>query len=149
MNRKHLALLFILLTILKEYTNNQFDNNNYKLCKDISNNRITLMGEKFNCANLDTEDNNEYTHLKIVHLFFYNKDSDSDSNFNFILYKNKNTQDEVYHHMFNEIINSDNGSIYSISRFLTEKFGEVFTDDFISKLQSTFGFEVKNNNKNF
>ena len=86
----------------------------------------------------------EYIHLKKVHLFFYNKDSDN--NYNFILYKN--TEEEVYHHMFNEIINSDNGSIYSISRFLIKTFGNLFTDDFISKFQSNADFEVKNENKN-
>ena len=149
MNRKYLSLLLILLALLTEYANNQistdapigqFDNNNYKLCKDICYNRFTLTGENLCWENYD----DEYIYLKTVHLFFYNKGSGS--NFNFILYKN--LQDEVYHHMFNEIINSDNGSIYSISRFLTKKFGVLFTDDFISKLQSNSDFELKNENQN-
>ena len=86
----------------------------------------------------------EYTHLKTVHLFFYFKDSEN--NYNYILYKN--SQEEAYHHMFNQIENYDNGSIYSISRFLTKTFGKLFTDDSISKLQSKEDFEIKNEYEN-
>ena len=86
----------------------------------------------------------EYTHLKAVHLFFYFKDSDN--NYNYILYKN--SQEEAYHHMLNQITNYDNGSVYSISRFLTKTFGKLFTDDFISKLQSKEEFEIKNEYEN-
>ena len=85
----------------------------------------------------------EYVHLKTVHLFFYSKDSTN--NFSFILYKDK--KEELYHHMFNQITNSDNGSIYSISRFLTNNFGNIFTDDFISKLQSNEEIEIKKENR--
>ena len=85
----------------------------------------------------------EYIHLKTVHLFFYFKDSTN--NFNFILYKDK--KEELYHHMLNQITNSDNGSIYSISRFLTNNFGNIFTDDFISKLQSKEEIEIKKENR--
>ena len=86
----------------------------------------------------------EYIHLKKVHLFFYSKDSSN--NYNYLLYKN--VKEDLFQHMFNEITNYDNGSIYSISRFLTKNFSNVLTDDFISKLQSNVEFEVKNENKN-
>ena len=85
----------------------------------------------------------EYIHLKTVHLFFYSKDTNN--NFNFILYKDK--KEELYHHMFNQITNFDNGSIYSISRFLTNNFSNIFTDDFISKLQSNEEIEIKKENR--
>ena len=85
----------------------------------------------------------EYVHLKTVHLFFYSKDSTN--NFSFILYKDK--KEELYHHMFNQITNSDNGSIYASSRFLTNNFGNIFTDDFISKLQSNEEIEIKKENR--
>ena len=86
----------------------------------------------------------DFTILKLVHLFFYIKDSNN--NYNFILYKNN--QEEDYTHMYNQIFNFDNGCIYSISRFLTKTFGNIFTDDFISKIQSNKEFEIKNENKN-
>ena len=86
----------------------------------------------------------EYVKLKKVHLFFYSKDSNN--NYNFILYKN--AKEDSYQHIYNEITDYDNGSIYSISRFLTKNFSNVLTDDFISKLQSKEEFEVKNENKN-
>ena len=85
----------------------------------------------------------EYSHLKKVHLFFYSKDS---NNYNYILYKNSN--EEIYHHMFNQITNSDNGSIYSISRFLTKTFGKLFIDDSISKILSKENLEIKNEFEN-
>ena len=50
--------------------------------------------------------------------------------------------------MFNDIKNYDNGSIYSISRFLAKNFSSVLTDEFNSKFQSKEQFEVKNKNKN-
>ena len=86
----------------------------------------------------------DFTILKLVHLFFYVKDSNN--NYNFIVYKNN--QEDSYTHMFNQIFNFDNGCIYSISRFLTKTFGNIFTDDFISKIQSNKEFEIKNENKN-
>jgi len=86
----------------------------------------------------------DFTILKLVHLFFYIKDLNN--NYNFILYKNN--QEDHYTHMFNQIFNFDNGCIYSISRFLTKTFGNIFTDDFISKIQSNKEFEIKNENKN-
>ena len=86
----------------------------------------------------------EYVHLKKVHLFFYSKDSNN--NYNVLLYKN--IKEELYQHPFNDITNYDNGSIYSISRFLTKNFSIILTDDFISKLQSKSDFEIKNENKN-
>ena len=86
----------------------------------------------------------DFTILKLVHLFFYIKDSNN--NYNFILYKNN--QEEDYTHMYNQIFNFDNGCIYSISRFLTKTFGNIFTDDFISKIHSNKEFEIKNQNKN-
>ena len=86
----------------------------------------------------------DFTILKLVHLFFYIKDSNN--NYNFILYKNN--QEDVYTHMYNQIFNFDNGCIYSISRFLTKTFGNIFTDDFISKIQSNKEYEIKNENKN-
>ena len=86
----------------------------------------------------------DFTILKLVHLFFYIKDSNN--NYNFILYKNN--QEEDYTHMYNQIFNFDNGCIYSISRFLTKTFGNIFTDDFISKIESNKEFEIKNENKN-
>ena len=49
--------------------------------------------------------------------------------------------------MFNQITDFDNGSIYSISRFLTKTFGKIFTDEFLSKLQSNADFEIKNEYK--
>ena len=86
----------------------------------------------------------DFTVLKLVHLFFYIKDSNN--NYNFIVYKNN--QEDSYVHMHNQIYNFDNGCIYSISRFLTKTFGNIFTDDFIPKLQSSAEFEIKNENKN-
>ena len=86
----------------------------------------------------------EYIHLKKVHLFFYSKDSSN--YYNYLLYKN--IKEDSFQHMHNDITNYDNGSIYSISRFLTKNFSNVLTDDFISKLQSKEEFEVKNENKN-
>jgi len=86
----------------------------------------------------------EYIHLKKVHLFFYSKDSSN--NYNYLLYKN--IKEDSFKHMHNDITNYDNGSIYSISRFLTKNFSTILTDDFISKLQSKVDFEVKNENKN-
>jgi GMP synthase-like glutamine amidotransferase len=86
----------------------------------------------------------EYIHLKKVHLFFYSKDSSN--NYNYLLYKN--AKYDSFQHMYNDITNYDNGSIYSISRFLTKNFSYILTDDFISKIQSNIEFEVKNENKN-
>ena len=86
----------------------------------------------------------EYIQLKRVHLFFYSKDSNNI--FNFILFKN-NKDEEIFHHMFNEILNYDNGSIYSISRFLALNFAKIFTDDFNSKLKSDTQFTVAKANK--
>jgi GMP synthase-like glutamine amidotransferase len=50
--------------------------------------------------------------------------------------------------MHNDITNYDNGSIYSISRFLTKNFANILTDNSISKIQSKIEFEIKNENKN-
>ena len=86
----------------------------------------------------------EYIHLKKVHLFFYSKDSSN--NYNYLLYKN--AKNDSFQHMYNDITNYDNGSIYSISRFLTKNFSYILTDDFISKIQSKIEFEIKNENKN-
>ena len=86
----------------------------------------------------------EYVQLKKVHLFFYSKYSSNGNNF--LLYKS--TKEDLFHHMYNEITYYDNGSIYSISRFLTKNFSIVLTDEFISKLQKKEQFEVKNENKN-
>ena len=86
----------------------------------------------------------DFTVLKLVHLFFYIKDSND--NYNFIVYKN--SQEDFYTHMYNQIYNYDNGCIYSISRFLTKTFGNIFTDESISKIQSNAEFEIKNENKN-
>jgi hypothetical protein len=86
----------------------------------------------------------EYIHLKKVHLFFYSKDSSN--NYNYLLYKN--AKNDSFQHMYNDITNYDNGSIYSISRFLTKNFSYILTDDFISKIQSNIEFELKNENKN-
>ena len=86
----------------------------------------------------------DYVHLKKAHIFFYSKDSNS--NYNYLLYKN--FKEEIYQHIFNEIHAYDNGSIYSISRFLTKNFASILTDDFIKKLQSNEEFEIKNDNKN-
>ena len=85
----------------------------------------------------------EYVHLKTVHLFFYYKDSKN--NYNFLLYKSN--KEDSYNHIFNQITDCDNGSIYSISRFLTKTFGKIFTDDFIFKLQSNAELEIKNEYK--
>ena len=85
-----------------------------------------------------------YVQLKKVHLFFYSKDSLN--KYNYLLYKN--VKEDLYHHIYNDITYYDNGSIYSISRFLTKNFSIVLTDDFISKLQNKEQFEVKNENKN-
>ena len=87
----------------------------------------------------------EYTTLKKVHLFFYSKDTND--NYNFILYKNTE-KEEQYSHIFNEITQSDNGSIYSISRFLTQNFGHIFTDKFISEFNQRKKPEIKNEYKN-
>ena len=89
--------------------------------------------------------NMEYIHLKTVNLYFYSKDSNN--NYNFILYSN-NKDEKIYHHMFNQILNYDNGSIYSISRFLTQNFGKIFTDDFNAKLLSNTEFAVEKGNPN-
>ena len=90
----------------------------------------------------------EYTILKKVHIFFYSKNTSND--FNFILYKNflqkEKTEDE-YIHIFNIITQSDNGCIYSISRFLTQNFGNIFTDEFIKKLNKKEKIMIKNNFK--
>lgn len=87
----------------------------------------------------------EYIHLKKVHLFFYSKDSIG--NFNFLLFKNE--ENENSHHMFNTIEDKDNGSIYSISRFLTTNFGNLLTDDFISNFQNpNKKIEIQNDYKN-
>ena len=92
----------------------------------------------------------EYTTLKKVHIFFYSKD-DKD-NYNFLLYKNllnlKPEENEQYTHMFNTITQSDNGSIYSISRFLAQNFGNILTDEFISKFNKKEKVEIKNNYQN-
>ena len=49
--------------------------------------------------------------------------------------------------MHNIINQSDNGSIYSISRFLTQNFAHVFTDEFISKLNKKEKPNTENNYK--
>ena len=86
----------------------------------------------------------EYITLKKVHLFLYSKDKQN--NFNFILYsqKKEEKEEQQYTHMFNIINQSDNGSIYSISRFLTLNFSHIFTDEFISKLNKKKKPETKN-----
>ena len=88
----------------------------------------------------------EYMTLKKVHLFLYSKNDKN--NYEFILYaKNDEEKEEKYNHMFNVINQSDNGSIYSISRFLTKNFANVFTDEFISKLNKKEKPETKNDYK--
>ena len=70
------------------------------------------------------------------------------NNYEFILYSKKDEEkEEKYNHMFNVINQSDNGSIYSISRFLTKNFANVFTDEFISKLNKKEKPETKNDYK--
>ena len=84
--------------------------------------------------------------LKKVHLFLYSKNDKN--NYEFILYTKKDEEkEEKYNHMFNVINQSDNGSIYSISRFLTKNFANVFTDEFISKLNKKEKPETKNDYK--
>ena len=85
----------------------------------------------------------EYTTLKKVHLFFYSLDENN--NYNFILYKDSSNNKEEYTHIYNKITLSDNGSIYSLSRFLTQNFGNIFTDEFIQKLKENSNPEIKNN----
>jgi GMP synthase-like glutamine amidotransferase len=85
----------------------------------------------------------EYTTLKKVHLFFYSLDENN--NYNFILYKDSSNNKEEYTHIYNTITLSDNGSIYSLSRFLTQNFGNIFTDEFIQKLKENSNPEIKNN----
>ena len=85
----------------------------------------------------------EYITLKKVHLFLYSKDSQN--NYNYILYQKE--KEDNYNHMFNIINQSDNGSIYSISRFLTQTFSHVFTDEFISKLNKNEKPNTENNYK--
>jgi len=88
----------------------------------------------------------DYMTLKKVHLFLYSKNDKN--NYEFILYaKNDEEKEEKYNHMFNIINQSDNGSIYSISRFLTKNFAHVFTDEFISKLNKKEKPETKNDYK--
>ena len=86
----------------------------------------------------------EYVHLKKAHLFFYS--TDTNGIYNYILYKNN--EEESYHHIFSDITKADNGSVYALSRFLTKNFANIFTDDFVKKLQSKEEFEIKNENKN-
>ena len=86
----------------------------------------------------------EYITLKKVHLFLYSKDSQN--NYNYILYQKE--KEDCYNHMYNIINQSDNGSIYSISRFLTQNFSHVFTDEFISKLNKNEKPNTENNYKN-
>ena len=86
----------------------------------------------------------EYITLKKVHLFLYSKDSQN--NYNYILYQKE--KEDYYNHMFNIINQSDNGSIYSISRFLTQNFSHVFTDEFISKLNKNQKPNTENKFKN-
>ena len=86
----------------------------------------------------------EYITLKKVHLFLYSKDSQN--NYNYILYQKE--KEDNYNHMYNIINQSDNGSIYSISRFLTQNFSHVFTDEFISKLNKNEKPNTENNYKN-
>ena len=92
----------------------------------------------------------EYTTLKKVHIFFYSKDNNN--NYNFLLYKNisnqKKEETEQYTHMFNTITQSDNGSIYSISRLLAKNFGNILTDEFITKFNKKEKVEIKNNYQN-
>ena len=83
----------------------------------------------------------EYITLKRVHLFLYSKDSQN--NYNYILYKKE--KEDHYRHMHNIINQSDNGSIYSISRFLTQNFAHVFIDEFISKLNKKEKPNTENN----
>ena len=85
----------------------------------------------------------EYTTLKKVHLFFYSLDENM--NYNFILYKDSSNNKEEYTHIYNTITLSDNGSIYSLSCFLTQNFGNIFTDEFIQKLKENSNPEIKNN----
>ena len=88
----------------------------------------------------------DYMTLKKVHLFLYSKNDKN--NYEFILYaRNDEEKEEKYNHMFNVINQSDNGSIYSISRFLTKNFANVFTDEFISKLNKKEKPETKNDYK--
>ena len=88
----------------------------------------------------------DYMTLKKVHLFLYSKNDKN--NYEFILYTKKDEEkEEKYNHMFNVINQSDNGSIYSISRFLTKNFANVFTDEFISKLNKKEKPETKNDYK--
>ena len=88
----------------------------------------------------------EYITLKKVHLFLYSKDEQN--KYNFILYSQKKEEkEEKYIHMFNIINQSDNGSIYSISRFLTQNFSHVFTDEFIIKLNKKEKPDTKNDYK--
>ena len=88
----------------------------------------------------------DYMTLKKVHLFLYTKNDKN--NYEFILYSKKDEEkEEKYNHMFNVINQSDNGSIYSISRFLTKNFANVFTDEFISKLNKKEKPETKNDYK--
>ena len=86
----------------------------------------------------------EYITLKKVHLFLYSKDSQN--NYNYILYQKE--KEDNYNHMYNIINQSDNGSIYSISRFLTQNFSHVFTDEFFSKLNKNQKPNTENNYKN-
>ena len=86
----------------------------------------------------------EYITLKKVHLFLYSKDSQN--NYNYILYQKE--KEDCYNHMYNIINQSDNGSIYSISRFLTQNFSHVFTDEFISKLNKNEKPNTENKYKN-
>ena len=84
--------------------------------------------------------------LKKVHLFLYSKNDKN--HYEFILYTKNDEEKEIkYNHMFNVINQSDNGSIYSISRFLTKNFANVFTDEFISKLNKKEKPETKNDYK--
>ena len=87
----------------------------------------------------------DYMTLKKVHLFLYSKNDKN--NYEFILYAKNGEEKEKYNHMFNVINQSDNGSIYSISRFLTKNFANVFTDEFISKLNKKEKPETKNDYK--
>ena len=86
----------------------------------------------------------EYITLKRVHLFLYSKDSQNNY-YNYILYKKE--KEDNYSHMHNIINQSENGSIYSISRFLTQNFAHVFTDEFISKLNKKEKPNTENNYK--
>ena len=86
----------------------------------------------------------EYITLKKVHLFLYSKDSQN--NYNYILYQKE--KEDCYIHMYNIINQSDNGSIYSISRFLTQNFSHVFTDEFFSKLNKNEKPNTENKYKN-